>query len=97
VDDRAGIVTALVAQPDRRSELILLPPSAVLKTGGSAVFLNGTVSQFEAWLSEAPRYDPTRAAKADVKSLLRPRPASSMDSRLTVVAVGRDHIQTGGS
>ena len=97
VDDRAGVVTSLVVQTEKRKELILLPPGAVLKTGGSAVFLNGTVSQFEAWLVQAPRFDPRRAGKVDLKSLLRPRSDPAVDARRAVVAAGRDYLETGST
>src|SRR6476659_2011328 len=73
VDQSVGEVSALVIEVDRTGQLVLLPPQAVRKTGGSAVFLTGTREQFNAWLPAAPTYDPKNATKANPKLLTRAR------------------------
>ena len=97
VDERTAEVTAMVVDLDRVNESILLPVSAVLKTGGSAVFLTGTRRQFEEWLPSAPRFDQRRANKADLKTLLNSGPERRRNSRQAVVSVGKDFLETGSN
>ena len=97
VDQRARVVTALVVQVDRPAALVLVPPHAVAKTGGSAVFLAGTQRQFEEWLQHAPRHQPERAARVDVKSLLRSRVSDGGDPRQAVIDAGKDFLETGSA
>jgi hypothetical protein len=95
VDETTREVTALVIQLDGRGELVLLPPQAVSKTGGSAVFLSGTHHQFDEWLARAPRYQVERGAKANLKKLLRAEPRPAGDPWASVIKAGKDYIETG--
>jgi hypothetical protein len=95
VDERAGVVTALVVEVDRIRELVLLPAQAVSKTGGSAVFLGGTHQQYEEWLERAPRYQAQQANKANLKALLQSRSREASDLQPAIVRVGKDFLETG--
>jgi PRC-barrel domain protein len=94
VDQRAGEVTALVIEVDRTGQLVLVPPQAVRKTGGSAVFLAGTREQFNAWLPTAPTFEPKKATRANPKSLARVR-SNGHPGRNMILSAGRDFLETG--
>ena len=94
VDQSAGEVTALVIELDRTGQLVLLPPQAVRKTGGSAVFLAGSREQFNAWLPTAPTFDPKKATKANPKLLTQAR-STGRQSRNVILSAGRDFLETG--
>jgi hypothetical protein len=97
VDEETGRVTALVVTIDSLGEAVLLSPLAVRKTGGSAVFLDGTYRQFEEWLPQAPRYYPQRASRVNLKSLVRGVSSAPSDPRVKIVSAGKDFIETGTS
>lgn len=94
VDQRAGEVTALVIEVDRTGQLVLVPPQAVRKTGGSAVFLAGTREQFNAWLPTAPTFEPKKSGKANSKLLTRAR-SNGRHGRNMILTAGRDFLETG--
>jgi len=94
VDQRAGEVTALVIEVDRTGQLVLVPPQAVRKTGGSAVFLAGTREQFNAWLPTAPTFEPKKSGKANPKLLTRAR-SNGRHGRNMILTAGRDFLETG--
>lgn len=94
VDQRVGEVTALVIEVDRTGQLVLVPPQAVRKTGGSAVFLAGTRDQFNAWLPTAPSFEPKKANKANPKLLTRSR-STGQHGRNMILSAGRDFLETG--
>ncbi len=94
VDQRAGEVTALVIEVDRTGQLVLVPPQAVRKTGGSAVFLAGTREQFNAWLPTAPTFEPKKSGKANPKLLTRAR-SNGHHGRNMILSAGRDFLETG--
>jgi hypothetical protein len=95
VDQARGEVTALAVEVDKVGVTVLVPPQAVGKTGGSAIFLTGNRAQFAEWIQRAPRYEPARAIKADRKALLREKSRAGADPRKTVLRTGRDFVETG--
>jgi hypothetical protein len=94
VDDAAGEVVAIVIEVDGYDRRIMIPPHAIDKSGGSAVFLTCSTRQFAEWMVRAPGFEPQRAAKADIKTLLRPRSADGRDPRRAVLDAGRDYVET---
>ena len=95
VDPDQSEVIALAVEVDKVGVMVLVPPQAVGKTGGSAIFLTGTRHQFTEWVQRAPRYEPARATKVDRKALLRVKARSGADPRKTVLRAGRDFVETG--
>jgi hypothetical protein len=74
---------------------VLVPPQAVGKTGGSAIFLTGNRAEYAELMQRAQRYEQARATKADRKALLRERSRAGADPRKTVLRAGRDFVETG--
>jgi hypothetical protein len=95
VDEAQGEVTALAVEVDKAGVTVLIPPQAVGKTGGSAIFLTGNRAQFSEWVQRAPRYEPARATRADRKALLRVKSRDGADPRKTILRAGRDFVETG--
>ena len=71
VDNQQEEVEALVVELDRTGTRVLVPPTGVARTKGSAIMLSTTRNQFEEWLATAPRYDGSKLVKANVKQLAR--------------------------
>lgn len=94
VDESAGEVVALVIQVEETTREILVPIQGVDRTAGSAVYLTGSRQQFADWAAQAPVFERKRAAKADVKALLRERMRPARDPRRTVLQAGRDFVET---
>jgi hypothetical protein len=94
VDEDAGEAVALVVQDEETGREILLPLQAVDKTAGSAVYLTGSRRQFSDWVLRAPVYQRKRAAKANLKTLLRERVRYGKDPRRTILQAGRDYLET---
>ena len=95
VDEHVGVVTALVVDVDKAQVSVLVPPQAVAKTGGAAVYLSGSRQQFAAWLVNAPRVSDKQVAKANLKALLRERHGPAHDPMRSVARAGRDFVETG--
>lgn len=95
VDEHVGEVTALVVDVDKSELTVLVPPQAVAKTGGAAVYLSGSRQQFAAWMEHAPRVVENQVAKANLKTLLRERHGTAHDPIRSVARAGRDFIETG--
>jgi hypothetical protein len=94
VDEAMGEAVALVIKAQETGREILLPLQAVDKTAGRAVYLTGTTSQFSEWELQAPVYERKRAAKANLKSLLRERSRHGSDPRRTILEAGKDFLET---
>jgi hypothetical protein len=97
VDEGAGVVLALVIDIDRTNVSILMPPEAVAKTAGSAVYLMGTCQQFIEWVPSAHRHNPKSVARARVRKLTRDRSGVSVDPRRMILRAGPAFIETGSS
>lgn len=95
VDEHVGEVSALVVEVDKPRMMVLLPPQAVAKTGGAAVYLSGSRQQFAAWLKLAPRVHARQVGKANLKLLLRDRQGVALDPMRSVARAGRDFVETG--
>ena len=95
VDEHVGEVTALVVDVDKPQMTVLLPPQAVAKTGGAAVYLSGSRQQFAVWLEQAPRVHAKQVGKANLKVLLRERQGAPVDPLRSVARAGRDFVETG--
>jgi hypothetical protein len=96
VDDGAGEVLELLIALDRSDATVSLPPEAVDKTAGSAVFL---VANREAVLARnvpTPTH-PTRLLKVDPKALIGKRtrfPDHTPNPRRTIAQAGKDYVET---
>lgn len=97
VDEAAGVVLALVIDIDRSNVSILMPPEAVAKTAGSAVYLTGTCQQFIDWVPTAYRHNPKSVTRARVRKLPRDRSAVGIDPRRVILRAGPAYVETGGS
>lgn len=95
VDDDSGEVVELVVKIDGSDRVVLLPTDLVDTTAGSAVFVNVNRVQFAERTAAALVFNREGFARFDVKSLLknltehRPR-----RPRRTVIAAGRDYVET---
>jgi hypothetical protein len=97
VDESAGVVLSLVIDIDRTNVSVLLPPEAVAKTAGSAIYLTGTRQQFIEWVPTAHRHNPKSVTKARVRKLTRDRSGVSVDPRRMILRAGPTFIETGSS
>ena len=97
VDEAAGVVLSLVIDIDRTNVSILMPPEAVARTAGSAIYLLGTRQQFSEWAPTAHRHNPKSVTKARVRKLTRDRAGIAIDPRRTILRAGPTFVETGTS
>jgi hypothetical protein len=95
IDEQLGEVTALVVELTGKQDCVLVPPAAVQKTAGSAVFLSGTRRQFDEWLEQAQRYDSRRGVKANISSLLKGETRQDRSTQGSILKAGRDFLEIG--